>query len=577
MNTIHQKFEEAVRHFNAGNLVESELISRDIYHQDPNNQDVAHLLSVICYKNGSFKKAIDFIDAAIKISSSSQFLNTKGNILVELGNFSAAESVYIDAISISPLLIESYNNLSILLRKENRTEEAMFVCENALTLNPNNVSIINTLGLCYFDCEQFEVADHYFNKTISIAPTFIPAHLNLVRSFYSQGKLDDAIRYLKQLLAKYPDIYQINLSLADIFRDEKQYSDAILTYKKVLESDVRNFDASNNLSVCLLALGEVHNATEIFFQTLNIRPDDLKVLRNLCICFSASQNYQRIIKLIDKYELRADDYDLYQIYIYAAIAYWLAGDKCNVKNYLDLAKIGLKENPLNKSERFLNAYYVYLNTLCDTMELHEKQDIEKIYFVGDSHALVHNQQILKIENQEYFCEAKLILGGKIWHLINSQENQFKYSLSSVLKSLRRNSKVVFNFGEIDCRENEGIILQIKKKNRKVTEICEDMAFRYIKQIEEIAEFKSLVIFLMGIPAPVIKMEGSLSDDQLLRVHIIHQMNKALECYSKNNKNITFIDVYAITADVNGKAKPGFHLDDFHLSQSSCQLAFDQLV
>jgi len=576
LKTIHQKYEEAVWHFNSGNLVESELISRDIYNLDPNNQEVAHLLAVISYKNGSFKKAYHFIDAAIQISSNSQFLNTKGNILVELGNFSAAESAYIDAISANPQQIDSYNNLAILLRKVNRAEEAMLVCKNALKLNRNNVSIINTLGLCYFDCEQFEVADHYFSKTISIAPTFIPAHLNLVRSFYSQGKFDDAIRYLKQLLEEYPNIYQIKLSLADIFRDEKYYLEAISEYKKVLVADVRNFDASNNLGVCLLAIGEVYSAIEIFSQALNIRSDDLSVLRNLCICFSASQNYQRIVKLIDKYERRVDDCDLHQLYIYAAITYWLTGDKSNVKKYLDLAKTGLKVNPLKKSERFLRAYYVYLNTLCDTMEIHVKPDFEKIYFVGDSHTLVHNQQVLENGNQKYFCVAKLILGCKIWHLIELQENQFKFSLNCVLKSLPNNSKVVFNFGEIDCRENEGIILQIKKNSKNVIEICEDMVFRYTKIIEEIAEYKNFSTYLMGIPAPVIEIDGTLSDDQSLRIHIISQLNKKLKSCCKNKKSLTFVDVYSITTDFEGKAKPGFHLDDFHLSQSSCQLAFDQL-
>lgn len=577
MNSIHHKFEAAIRHFNAGNLVESESISRDIYHQNPNNQDAVHLLAVICYKNGSFKKAIDFIDAAIKISSNAHFLNTKGNILVELGNLSAAESAYTEAISINPQLIDSYNNLSILLRKMNRAKEAMLVCKNALKLNSNNVSVINTLGLCYFDCEQFEVAEHYFNKSISIAPTFIAAHLNLGKSYYSQGKLYEAIEYLEQLLEEFPTIYQINLSLADIFRDQKQYLAAIVEYKKVLEVDEKNFDASNNLGICLLALGEIHNAIEVFSLASNIRPDDLSVLRNLCIGFSASQNYQRIIEMIDKYRLKNDDSDLYQLYIYVAITYWLAGDINNVKKYLDLSSVGFKNNDQDQSDQFINAYYVYLNRLSDTIKLPTKQDIEKIYFIGDSHTLVHNQQILEIENRKYFSEAKLILGCKIWHLIQAQENQFTYSLSCVLNSLPKKCKVVFNIGEIDCRGNEGIILQVKKNNKNIPEMCAEMAFKYIKKIEEMAELKSLDIFLMGIPAPVIEIEGKLSHDQSLRVDIIHQMNHALRYHCENNKNITFVDIYSITADVHGKAKSGFHVDEFHLSQSSCQLAFNQIV
>lgn len=577
MNTIHLQFEDAAQQFNIGKLDEAERISKHIYELDPDNQDAAHLLAIICYKNGAFINALSFVDAALNILINPQFLNTKGNIFVALGECDLAESSYRDAISIGPKTIDSYNNLSILLRKLNKTNEAILVCKKGLTVDSYHVGILNTLGLCYYDFRQFELAVRYFQKVILIAPNFIMAHLNLARSYYSQGNINDAIAYLSQLQKNYPNNYQIYLSLADVYRDEKNYHEAILAYRNVLEGEQKNFDANNNLGICLLSIGKIKEAIACFYKALDINSDDPTIITNLCICFSSLQNYSLIIELLKKFKPRAEDFDLHQIYIYSAIGYWLSGDKERVRNYLDLSRSRLKSDSLNKSARFSNAYYAYLNTLCDKIDLHKMCDLEKMYFVGDSHTLVHNQQILNIKNQAFYCEAKLVLGCKIWHLIESQYNRFKYALNCALESLPRNSNLVFNIGEIDCRKDEGIILQIKNEKANIAEICEDMALRYVNEITEIACAKQFVIFLMGIPAPVIELEGELSNDQLLQINIVRHINEALKGNCKNRKDITFVDIYSITTDNTGKANPGFHLDDFHVSQTSCQLAFDQVI
>ncbi|MDH3325401.1 MAG: tetratricopeptide repeat protein [Gammaproteobacteria bacterium] len=577
MNIIHSQYDEAIRQLNAGNLREAEQIATGAYMLDPDNQDVMHLLAIIRCEKGDLNNALEFINSSINITPYPQFFNTKGNILVELGDNRAAEEAYFTALSLDPNQIESYSNISILLRKIDRTDEAIFFCNKALILSPNETGIINTLGLCHFDLNQFELAASYFQKAINTSPTYIMAHLNISRAWYSSGKVEMATQYLLALKEKYPDIYQVDTSLGNIYRGEGLYEKSISHYKNALLSDALNFDAHAGLGICLLAIGKVNKAVPHFQSALTTKPKDRAVIVNLCSCFSCLQDYPRISALLKKHMPLENAVDNADLHIYNAIFFWLSGDKNSTQKYLSLSAHPPEENLPDERNNFTKAYCDYLNALCKTIDPKNKNGLKEIYFIGDSHTLANNRQLLNIKGEKYFSETRLIIGCKIWHLINPHENEFKFSFKRAIESIPDNSAVAFNIGEIDCRENEGIILQLNDNESNLISICKSMASQYVEYIRVTANSKNISAYLLGIPAPIVIENTKLSDNQKKRIEIIRHLNLSLKHCCERIDSIIFINTYSITSDENGQAKPGFHLDNVHLSQTSYQLAFDNSI
>merc|ERR1712000_463469 len=81
-----------------------------------------------------------------------------------------------------------------------------------------------------------------------------------------------------------------------------------------------------------------------------------------------------------------------------------------------------------------------------------------LYIIGDSHTLPISWQSLTIHDSKHFTIPKLITGCKMWHL-RPESNFFpKNNFYNMLDTVPNDSKTIFLFGEIDCRE--GILVAV---------------------------------------------------------------------------------------------------------------------
>lgn len=83
-----------------------------------------------------------------------------------------------------------------------------------------------------------------------------------------------------------------------------------------------------------------------------------------------------------------------------------------------------------------------------------------VYVCGDSHTLATAWREIKLQGQPTYLRPALVTGLKHWHLRKESTFYPKLHFWHVLSSIPSRSKVVFLFGEIDCRE--GILLAVEK-------------------------------------------------------------------------------------------------------------------
>ena len=123
----------AVQCHQAGNLQEAEKHCLRICTVSPNLPDALHLLAVIYAQTGHYQAAND--------------------------NFSKA-------IDIDPTRADFYSNYGNALWKQDRTDEAIYYCQQSLVLDASRAEAHNILGNVYLSQNRLEEAVFSFRKAL---------------------------------------------------------------------------------------------------------------------------------------------------------------------------------------------------------------------------------------------------------------------------------------------------------------------------------------------------------------------------------------------------------------------------
>ena len=78
----------------------------------------------------------------------------------------------------NPKEVIFHNLLALSLRGDGKTQEGIEILKQALNIFPENIFILNNLGLLNTSDNNYEEADKYFKKTLQIKKDFFDALIN---------------------------------------------------------------------------------------------------------------------------------------------------------------------------------------------------------------------------------------------------------------------------------------------------------------------------------------------------------------------------------------------------------------
>ena len=220
-----------------------------------------------------------------------------------------------------------------------------------------------------------------------------------------------------------------------------------------------------------------------------------------------------------------------------------------VENYKNLNKI---------DKQFVGAYVKFIaNLIKHRTTPTQNINAKLVYCVGESHCLTYHRQIFN-RNEAYFeIFSKLVLGVKIYHLIGPDFNEYKALVKENIAKLA-GASVILAFGEIDFRENEGLLTS--KVADKLLE-AEKMALSYLSLVRRYKEEFGLKPIVLAVPFPL-QQRSESHVDYALRLGCIKVFNKTLHSNHKEF-SIGFLDSFSVV-ESNG-ADGCFHLDNRHYS------------
>eukprot|EP01126_Amoeba_proteus_P064126 TRINITY_DN8933_c1_g1_i3.p1 TRINITY_DN8933_c1_g1~~TRINITY_DN8933_c1_g1_i3.p1 ORF type:complete len:511 (-),score=85.71 TRINITY_DN8933_c1_g1_i3:59-1591(-) len=140
------------------------------------------------------------------------------------------------------------------------------------------------------------------------------------------------------------------------------------------------------------------------------------------------------------------------------------------------------------------AYHCCIDQLMSYHKLPRDLSLPYLYLAGDSHALVSAYQPIQFQGKTHVIKPMLVTGLKCWHLRPESKFFPKFNFWNVIKSAPHGSHVIFQFGEIDCRE--GFVLAVQKCIYKdIEEGCLVAINIYIKVLLEVIDLYGYTIYV----------------------------------------------------------------------------------
>ena len=200
-SNVQRIFAEAVRHHQAGRLVEAERHYRQVLAVAPRHADSLHLLGVASFRAGRADLAIELIGQALAVQPDyPEALCNLGNALINLSKLDDAAASYRKALDLAPNYLEPLVNLGNVLESLGRPDEAIDCYRRTITLQPNLSEAHNNLGVALYGQGHVDEAIASYERTLEIDPNFVMALNNLAAAQLSRGEPAAALDAVRRSL-----------------------------------------------------------------------------------------------------------------------------------------------------------------------------------------------------------------------------------------------------------------------------------------------------------------------------------------------------------------------------------------
>ena len=148
----------------------------------------------------------------------------EANELIKKGNYDHAIRIYKELLKINKVP-EVYFNLGLVLKIQNKLEDAEKCFSKSILLNSNLIFAHFQLGNTKYKLEKFNDSEMCYQTAISLKPDFLEAYVNLARTQRELRNFEEAEKNLRIAQKLNPDFIDVNALLGLILFDRGRFID----------------------------------------------------------------------------------------------------------------------------------------------------------------------------------------------------------------------------------------------------------------------------------------------------------------------------------------------------------------
>jgi tetratricopeptide (TPR) repeat protein len=169
---------------------------------------------------------------------------------------------------------QDLGNLATVLAHLGSHSEAFELFAKSLSLDPENVSLLNVAGRAYLDDGQLDRASELLGSAAEAAPNSAEVHLNLGLLHTQQGVTQKAIEHLERALALDPSLRTAYLKLGSAYVGDGKLEAAAAVWQQLLTIERDNVAVLRKLGMLHVRLGNYEGAIVALEHAQAIEPLD---------------------------------------------------------------------------------------------------------------------------------------------------------------------------------------------------------------------------------------------------------------------------------------------------------------
>lgn len=185
---------------------------------------------------GKFEEAENILFESLELfGPQPEVFELLGKIFLREGNATESMKYFQQALNGGYETAELYASLGNIYLEENGDFLAsMRAYQNALRIDNTDPSVHVRLGYVYVLQGRFELARFHYNEALQLQPDFLPAHVNLMASLFTEGRDTEALGKGYKILKEHPDEYRTQFMVGKILLRQGKMAQAIEHFQEVL-------------------------------------------------------------------------------------------------------------------------------------------------------------------------------------------------------------------------------------------------------------------------------------------------------------------------------------------------------
>ena len=174
------------------------------------------------------------------------------------------------------------NKTAVLkLLRAQRTDDARKLCEQMVSVHPDDAGLWGLLGAIYGMLNNPGQAEWCAREAVRCEPGYATAHYNLGLALRLQGRAHEAILSLEQAVRLKPDYADAHYNLGKALAQVERPDEATLHYQMALVLHPGDAEVLNDLGIAMADTGHGEDAITNYRLALEQQPDFLPAQRNL--------------------------------------------------------------------------------------------------------------------------------------------------------------------------------------------------------------------------------------------------------------------------------------------------------
>ncbi len=227
-------------------------------------QEIKHLLS----ENRLHEAAVLVTHGLETFPDQMDMILCAGVVQEKAGNIDDAIVCYETAMKVEPWSVEPISKMANLLIKQHRWHESIPFLEKMLQKEPNNPTVLLSLGTACLRISQYERAVKLLEKARQLAPYDIAILTNLGVTYRFLRRYEDAVETLEAGLQQNSRDGFLISALASVYTDMGDYKNAYYYSQKILNSSHLDAGILAGAAYPLVKLGYYDKAEELYRNAL---------------------------------------------------------------------------------------------------------------------------------------------------------------------------------------------------------------------------------------------------------------------------------------------------------------------